>query len=190
MSIIIKQKTLNNFERYVSNSNVTFGVYSTLMLLTIILYVFFGIVPMFNMVISKGIALNEMKNIDTQMTEKIALLKTTDSTVKYLKKDTKYLDKYISIGGYTQDYLLSLLDAASSAGFSLREMVTPTLVNDEADQGYVLVKMSLDGEGDHAQFIEQVEKMKYLASIESLQIFAVKDTIDTYLTVRIYGYTK
>jgi hypothetical protein len=130
------------------------------------LFVFFGIRPLIGVMIEKKDLITEMQEINANLSNNNISLSIVQYELEKAADNLQYIDYYMPTSFKPEDYLLDLTYAASTAGFSV---VRYSIGEVNIDTGGLRVRAKLEGRGDTANLIKNIEEMKRVTYINKLR---------------------
>jgi hypothetical protein len=141
-----------------------------------------GIVPL-------GFSINKKVSISKELDSAITAFSLKEQSLISAREDyniikpyISYLDVFMPEESNAEDYILNLNGAISSSGFFLRRVAVSKEVDNTVDMG-----ISVDGYGDVADLLKNVEMMKRTTRINSVVINDSKGNERMELRLQIFS---
>jgi Tfp pilus assembly protein PilO len=141
----------------------------------ILLFCFFvfgvgGILPLSLNFFKKVAAINEMNILISNFEKKEEDRKLFASQYQDVSPYLYYLDLYMPEDINSEDYLTSLNAVVSNKGFSIRRFIPKGGVSNNT----LDININIDGYGDLPELVKEIEALKRVTKINSLEINKIK----------------
>lgn len=183
---MIKEALSVKIKRFFNNPIYMHHFYLGLLTLAIILFGFFGIVPLVSVTFQKAVLLRDMREVNLKLAEKNEKL-----TSLYDSMSTDYFiisnfNKIISAEFNSHKYLVDFFASAGASGFDVLSFKK----EDNEDKGETKITAEVKGEGDISDFIDRIENLKKTTEVENISYSIGSDSPRITLELKVYNWTK
>jgi Tfp pilus assembly protein PilO len=176
------RKQMSTYRRTLENRKIQSLIYSSLLLITIIVFDFAGVYSLYRISMQKYQTLTKLRKLVAdlnQKSENTHLLKQKlDESKFYLDE----LEKAIPKTQRVEDYTAELVKVAASKGFKHRKMNIQHI-----EKEFVLLRAYFQGPSSQVgPLISAIESMERLASVQSFRYNVSGETAEMSMYIKIY----
>jgi len=185
----ILNKFRNNLKRVFSNDSVSYRIYLIWGGATLLLFVFFGLVPVSKSLISNIKLSNEMVETNSNLSKKIQELKKIKEDLEIVDNSVDLLDANLPDVYDPHNHLVELTLIASGAGYQLDRFSLGSAGILEG-VGYRDVNLTMTENGDINKLITGIESSARLSEITNVKVSKNLETTSINMTVRSFTMEK
>lgn len=175
-------KQLNTYKRTLEDRKLQSSIHTILIIITILFFDAFGIYSMVKITKRRHATVQDLQKLNESLVYK---KDQTELLKKKLKDSQVYLDMLeaaVPTNPQIEDYMVKLVQIAAKYGYKQDE-----LVRRKMEDSYVKVRASFEGQREQMpNFIEAVESLDRLSTIEDMHYVIIEDTVKLELVVNIY----
>lgn len=152
-------------KRNLKNSEFAARLFGLTALITVVVYGFFGIRPLWKVIVQKQKLLEQIRDVTIDLDRNVLHLKSVQNDLYTYSDSLVYLEKYMPKQFNVQNYMLDFVDTASKSGFIVKSF-RPEIQEDSAE---INLNIALTGDGDMKDFVYKIEEMKRTSQIKSIK---------------------
>lgn len=156
---------ISNLRRFISNEAITVKIYIYWGIFTLVVFGFFGFLPVTKIFLSNVKLLDEMYESNKKLEKKIDELKIAKEKLDLVGEDANILDEYLPDDFLPQTYMVDMFVLTGDAGYTLGN-----LNFSKVGENFVDMSLKITGKGDLPSFIEKIESSGRITEIESLRM--------------------
>jgi|GEM_PF-1701651 len=172
-----------NILRYLTYLKQSSFFYFYCLIFSFFVFGFGGILPLGINIFNKSKTITLAKTVITNFQKKEIEVETMKEDYAAIQPYLYFLDIYMPTDINVDDYLISLNAAAISNGFSVKRMAP---VGQESNNSIVL-NVGLEGYGNLADLIKDIEDLKRVTKITALEVTKVKGRDRIELSLQIFS---
>lgn len=181
MNEAIRNK-ISSYRREVEDQRVNSSIYSLILVVTVLVYGFFGIIPLYRVLVHKYSTYRELTALNKKLMDKKESIDAVKAKLAEAAFYIEELDKVVSPDTAIEDYMVALVNNAATTGFKQRSLV----LQGEADSE---INLRVNFQGSETQLtalIESLENMQRLTIIDSFNYSQREDTANVELALHVF----
>ena len=183
------ERYVTSFVRSYKDSEFVLRLYSIWAIAALVLIGYFGIRPAFLSIREKLLLINEMEQVNTNLTNNRQVLETIKSDIHAYSSNIKYLESYMPAEPDVHSYILDLIGALGRHGFILRNLAQYDYPEEE---NAIEINVQTDGTTYPIELVNEIEKLKRVTTVKSVTF--TSQTLSTRTSYRVvmslYIYTQ
>lgn len=175
------QRTYNNISRLISNEYIAYKIYLVWLVMTLVLFGFFGIYPLSKSIFANYKLTREMVKTNSMLTKKIADITDAKEKMDRVSGFLNLLELYLPEEFSTQNYMVDFIFVAADGDYVVDRFTplaqTPTIVD---------ISVNLIGIGDFLKVINNLEALIRVTEIQNIRFTKNVEYNELTLTVRTF----
>jgi hypothetical protein len=161
------ERIYTDLDRWLANSAVAVKLYAVIFTLTIVIFGYFGIRPLYRVIKQQTALSQEMSSARKTMQGNLTNLGIARTALKENAVYVDHLRRYMPVQTNTQSYMLDFIDAMGTSGYQVGRFS-----ENETKQtvGQVNLDVSLQGAAYPSELIEKIEILKRVTQVTSLRL--------------------
>ncbi|KKS31249.1 hypothetical protein A2380_02465 [candidate division WWE3 bacterium RIFOXYB1_FULL_43_24] len=179
----MKKEFSNSTKLFFSNEFFLSRLYGMWVFVCIVLFGFFAIRPLISSMTEKVALYKEMRGLNYELNVKLQSLSKLSDDISSAEKYNSLLEATIPKELNTHSYMVSFMQQAATAGFSVTDFMPAT----ESVGGEVSIVVVLEGPGDLSALVSEVEGMQRVTVVDSVKHEVHTNGTQTTLELRIFN---
>lgn len=178
-----------DLDRDLKNVFLAIRVYSITLALIFVVFGVFGIKPLVDVILSKIRVVQELRKNNEVLASNLVQYQLIRNQLQENSTYIIYLDHYLPLSPNTQSYLLDFVDAAGSAGYTIKNFSQADYIS---DKNTTELNIFMEGNRYPNELIQKTEDLKRITKVKRVIFFAESRLgVPNYtvnMTVQIYNY--